>query len=176
MATVLLVFDEKLWDYFIEWIRALQSRKWDAKAPLFPQSKLVHGENSALFVRAIDVMPEYWSGENCVRDIFVKRAVSANLPYYSPHAFKHFAIAQALQYCKNGEEIKAISQNFGHEDVGTTLRVYGNYQPEQLSYILRRMKFFGEPLKSLDEKMDEILRQMKQTKPFSDPDGEPAVK
>jgi hypothetical protein len=37
----------------------------------------------------------------------------------------------ALEKAKGGEEIKAISQNFVHEEITTTFSVYGNYQPEE---------------------------------------------
>ena len=164
MATVILIFHDNLMNYFLDWVHALRAKNWDAKAPLFPSSKREHGEESILFTLSTSVIPEFWKGADRIRDIFKKRAETAGVPYFPPHCFKHFAIVRALAYCKTGEEIKAVSQNFGHENVATTLRSYGNFQPDQLSNILCKMNFSGEPRKSSDEKMDEVLQLIQQMK------------
>jgi hypothetical protein len=67
----------------------------------------------------------------------------------------------ALKSCKNGEEIKAISQNFGHEHTATTLFSYANYPPPRLSEIIKNMDFSGRPRETLEEKVDELLKEFK---------------
>lgn len=61
-----------------------------------------------------------------------------------------------MKQCKTGEEIKAISQNFGHDHVATTFNSYGNHNPDKLSEILTNMDSSVEPSISRDEKIDEI--------------------
>ncbi len=62
----------------------------------------------------------------------------------------------AIKSCKNGEEIKAVSQNFGHEHVATTISVYGNYDPTRLTEIIKSMDFSGKPQSTWTDDIKEI--------------------
>jgi hypothetical protein len=64
----------------------------------------------------------------------------------------------AFRHCKNGEEMKAISQNFGHEHIATTLSSYANYAPPRLSEIIKNMDFSGKNLENEDNKLEKIKR------------------
>lgn len=66
-----------------------------------------------------------WNDAGAMREIFRKRATQMGLDYFSPHKFRHFNTSEALRYATNAEQIKAISQNLGHEKVSTTLFSYG---------------------------------------------------
>ena len=60
---------------------------------------------------------------------------------------------------KDGEEIKAISQNFGHENIGTTLSTYANYPQHRLAEIIKNMDFSGKPKETIEEKVEGILKE-----------------
>ncbi|HBR13958.1 MAG TPA: recombinase XerC [Candidatus Omnitrophica bacterium] len=141
IPTTLFLFDEKLLSYVTAWVQHLRSREFGSQDPLFPRSKAEHGENSLSFLPAQEVTPEYWKTTGRIRQIFKRRAEEANLPYFPPHTFRHSAIESALRSCKNGAEIKAVSQNFGHEHVATTFSSYGNYDPVTLSGIIKHIDF-----------------------------------
>ena len=160
ITTAILNFDNNLIEYFLAWVQTLKAKNWNAAAPLFPRSKLEQGEESILFAISTTVIPEFWSGADCVRAIFKKRAKTAGMPYYPPHCFKHFAIAHALLYCKSGEEIKALSQNFGHEHVATTFASYGTQPDNKFLNTLRKIDFSGTPQKSTDDKINELTNIM----------------
>jgi len=66
----------------------------------------------------------------------------------------------ALRHCKTGDQIKAISQNFGHEHIATTLSAYANYDPQRLSEILKNIDFSGKPKETLEEKVEELLKKL----------------
>lgn len=125
-------FDEELVRCVTEWYKLLKDKQFKPEAPFFPQTKPCKIEGNLSFVPSTEVMPVFWNGGSLVRQVFCKRAKDAKLEYYSPHKYRHLAIRLALNRARSGEEIKAISQNFGHEYVATTFAIYGNYQPEQL--------------------------------------------
>lgn len=146
IPSTLFKFNDNLFNYLIEWVKHLKNKGFGSQDPLFPRSKAEQGENSLSFELAKEVEPTYWQGTGRIREIFKKRSKEAGLPYYPPHTFRHLAIDLALKGCKTGEQIKAISQNFGHEHIATTLSSYANYAPDRLSEILKNIDFSGKQI------------------------------
>lgn len=164
IPTILFVFDEKLLSYVIEWIKYLKSKGYGSQDPLFPRAKADKGKDNLSFETASEVEPLFWQGTGRIREIFKSRSKEAGLPYYPPHTFRHLAVDLAFRHCKNGEEIKAISQNFGHEHIATTLSSYANYVPQRLSEIINNMDFSGKPRETFEEKievkLEEVLKKL----------------
>lgn len=158
IITTLFKFNDKLLNYFMEWIKCLKEKCFGSQDPLFPRSKSAQGENNLSFEEAKEVESVYWQGTGRIREIFKKRSKEARLPYYPPHTFRHLAIDLALKSCKTGEQIKAISQNFGHEHIAATLSSYANYAPDRLSEILKNIDFSGKPSKTEEKKIEEIKK------------------
>jgi len=50
---------------------------------------------------------------------------SANLPYHSPHKFRHGNAVYCLKLAKDVHDLKAISQNLMHANLSVTDGVYG---------------------------------------------------
>lgn len=147
-------FDEELLSIVIDWINTLKSKGYSIHDPLFPRSKSVQISEGYSFKEATEVEPRFWTTSNSIRNIFKQRAEKANLQYFPPHTFRHAAIYYALKFACNGEEIKAISQNFGHEDISTTLSTYAQYSPDHLFEVLDKMEFNeNEDIKDIDMKM-----------------------
>jgi integrase len=144
-------------------VKHLRTKGFGSQDPLFPRSKLTQGEDSLSFQIATEVEPIFWKGTGRIRDIFKKRAEAAGLRYHPPHSFRHLAVELALKYCNTGEQFKAISQNFGHDHVATTISSYANYNPQKLSHILKSMDFSGEPLETLEEKLDALREMIKKS-------------
>ena len=67
----------------------------------------------------------FWKSSNPAYEVIRKRLKDANLPHYSPHAFRHFASAYLSEMKLTEKEKKACSVNFGHENVSTTFGAYG---------------------------------------------------
>lgn len=161
ILTMLFVFDDKLLRYLIEWVEILKSKGYGSQDPLFPRAKTDKGKEDLSFETASDVEPLFWQGTGRIREIFKKRSQEAGLPYFPPHTFRHLAVDLALKSCKTGEEIKAISQNFGHEHTATTLCSYANFAPPRLSEIIKNMDFSGKPSETLEEQVKELLKELK---------------
>ena len=152
ISTTIFPFDEKMLGFITDWVKHLEAQGFGSQDPLFPRSKLDQGANNLSFEAASKVEPAFWHGTGRVREIFKRRSKSAGLPYYPPHTFRHLAVNLAFKACRSGEEIKAISENFGHEHIATTLSAYGNHSPAQLTGIIKDMNFSGKQTPaSLDE-------------------------
>lgn len=161
IPTTLFTFDEKLLDYVIDWSKHLKTKGFGSQDPLFPRAKADQGSDNLSFESSTEVEPVFWHGAGRVRAIFRKRSQQAALPYYPPHTFRHLAINLAFKACKNGQEIKAISQNFGHENIATTISIYGNYPPAQLAEIITDMDFSGKQQPTVNDELREIKKLLK---------------
>jgi len=141
ISTTLIRFDETLLSYVLEWIKHLKSKGFGSQDPLFPRSKSDQGENNLSFEPARTVEPIFWKTTGRIREIFKRRSQEAGLPYFPPHTFRHTAFNLAFKSCENGEQMKAISQNFGHEHLATSLKSYANYDTTTLREIINRINF-----------------------------------
>jgi len=156
ILTTLFPFDKKMLEFITGWVKHLEARGFGSQDPLFPRSKLDQGGDNLSFETASEVEPAFWKGAGRIREIFKRRSEAANLPYFPPHTFRHLAINLAFKACTNGEEIKAISQNFGHERVATTVSSYGNYDPSRLMGIIRSMDFSGKKKPTIADRLEGI--------------------
>lgn len=158
ITSILFKFNDKMVSYVIEWVKHLKDKGYGSQSPLFPRSKLDQGKDNLSFERASEVEPIFWQGTGRMREIFKKRSEDTGLPYYPPHTFRHLAIDLALKHCKTGEEIKAISQNFGHEHIATTLCSYANFELKRLTEILKSVDFSGKSSETLTDKVEKLLK------------------
>jgi hypothetical protein len=62
----------------------------------------------------------------------------------------------SLSKCKISHEFKAVSQNFGHENIGTTMIAYGSLNNSWVSEVIAEMNFGDDKDTQDDELIDEI--------------------
>jgi len=118
--------NEKPLVFFLEWFDYLEKeRKFTPNQPLFPSTKREQGKESISYYSTGLVEPLFWNSAGSARKIFEKRFIEASIPYYHPHTFRHLIVKEFIKARLTEEEKKAISQNLGHEDVGTTFGSYG---------------------------------------------------
>ncbi len=141
IPSILLKFDKRLVEYVVEWAIHLKSNKlFSDSDPLFPRSKVQQVSGGLAFISR-EVEPIFWKGTGSIRHILEKRAGKAGLQYYHPHTFRHAAIQLAMRRCHNAEEMRAISQNFGHEHIGTTLLTYGKLDDHRVNEVIDKIDF-----------------------------------
>ena len=144
LVSVLFPFSDKLVGYVVGWAEYLERTKFFAPtAPLFPKSK-VEQERADLTFVATGVDRGFWKGTGSIRSILQRRSEKAGLAYHHPHTFRHAAVSLAMKQCKNAEEIKAVSQNFGHEHVGTTMMTYGTLDQFRVVDVIGGIDFSGK--------------------------------
>ena len=121
-----------------EWVLYLRDRKlWGNDDPLFPATAVVNG--ASLKFQAAGLARRHWSNAASIRAIFRDAFTLAGLPYFNPHSFRKTLAQLGERICRTPEELKAWSQNLGHEDVLTTLRSYGEVSPGRQAEIIKNL-------------------------------------
>lgn len=162
ILTRLFVFDETLLKYVIDWHQYLVGKKlYRLNHPLFPRTQVEQAGKDDFGFIAKGIEPEFWADAGAMRKIFKQRASDAGLEYFSPHKFRHFAINKAYEFIETAEQMKAVSQNVGHENIGTTFG-YGYIPPKRVSEVVASMDFSGKK-KQTDLSITEQLKQMQES-------------
>jgi len=164
-AIIPFTYKEPL-QYFATWVDYLVNQKgFKPTDPIFPSTKLEKKENSLSYYNAGNVSNEYWSNATPARKIFEKRFEQAGVKYYHPHTLRHALVKELSKLPLTEEEKKAVSQNLGHEHIGTTFGSYGYGQIEENRQIeiVRNLDFEGKKREirySLTkEELIELLRE-----------------
>ena len=131
------VGDEPL-NHLVDWIGELVSEHaWGPDEPLFPATRVVVGEN-ALFTPA-GIERRHWSNADPVRRIFKSAFARARLPYFNPHSLRNTLARLGQERCRTPEEMKAWSQNLGHEQMMTTFTSYGRVEDYRQGEIIKAL-------------------------------------
>jgi integrase len=121
---------------FVEaWVRELrEDLLWGENDPLFPATDTTIGPDNRFL--AVGLKRRCWSGAQPIRDIFRRAFVAAGLPYFNPHTLRKTLALYGERICQSPEDMKAWSQNLGHDDVGTTFSSYGHVPSERQREII----------------------------------------
>ncbi len=158
ILTTIFNFDGKLVRYLMDWAEYLEKVKlFSAGDPLFPRSKSEQIEGGYSFI-CRQVEAAFWAGTGQIRMILKNRARDADLEYYHPHSFRHAATHIAIQSANTIEQMKAISQNFGHEHVFTTLMTYGKLDDDRVREIVGSLDFSADVNDELDDVEEALIR------------------
>jgi integrase len=129
------------WDapeqYFMEWYEYLEQKGFGPDDPIFPAT--LGGVGSSGYSRE-QVGRTFWSGTNSARKVFEKRCSNADVHYFHPHSFRHLAATIMSKMRLTVEEMKAVSLNFGHEEIITTFGAYGSMNNEEAVKIVQKLK------------------------------------
>lgn len=118
-----------------EWITELRTECLFApRDPLFPKTHVAQDNDPTFRVQGIE--PVHWATTSPIRTIFKTAFARAGLPYFSPHSFRHTLVHHMEVVCRTPEQIKAWSQNLGHEHVATTLTSYGRIDPHRQGEVI----------------------------------------
>jgi integrase len=149
---------DDLREIVVQWIDELRQRHLFApNDPLFPRTKVRQGDN--LSFEAAGIEPKHWSDASPVRAIFRRAFEGADLPYFPPHSFRHTLGHLMQTVCRTPEQIKAWSQNLGHENVATTLTSYGKIDPFRQGDVIGAISLEpDQPETDLLAKIRELVR------------------
>ena len=139
--------DAKVLAIVSEWVEYLKTECFfGGDDPLFPKTQMGQGGDSNF--QALGLSREHWATAAAIRKIFKQAFNAADLPYFNPHSFRHSLVALGERLCQTPEELKAWSQNLGHEGVLTTLYSYGEVQSGRQAEIFTR---FRNPPDAVDQ-------------------------
>lgn len=166
IETTLFAVDKELIGYVVDWYHFLvNEKKFGIEDPLFPMTELgLVAEDHHAF-EAKGISRSFWADAGQMRKIFKQRSQQTSVPYFSPHKFRHFIINEVKKHITSMEQLKAISQNLGHENIATTFHGYGAIDTHRVSEIVREIDFSGLPQNQYQEDMvkrvtQEVMKQM----------------
>jgi integrase len=123
----------------VDWITELREvHLWGQEDPIFPRTLVAVGNTGGFFAAGIDRTP--WKSAGSIRKIFPAAFRNAGLPEFNPHRVRDTLAELGNKLCKSPEELKAWSQNLGHNDVMTTLMNYGSVAPGRQGEIIKGLR------------------------------------
>ena len=159
ICAFLLPVDDSLKVIFLDWCQYLKTELlFSNDDPLFPKTAMALDENDCF--KADGLSREFWANANPMRDIFKTAFQSAGLSYHSPHTFRHMLMQIAYQRKLTPAQLKAWSQNLGHESLLTSLTSYGTLP------LSEQGKLISESTQICDDEQDikdatELVRAMR---------------
>lgn len=164
-ALIPLFYSETL-NYFVEWFDYLkQTKNFQPNDPIFPATKRENGKENLGYYSSDEVEAIFWKSTTTVRKIFEKCFKDAGVRYYHPHTFRHLLVKEISKLPLTEEQKKAISQNLGHENVGTTFGSYGygKIDEERQMEIIKNISPNNKPKEMINQfSNEELLETLKQ--------------
>jgi len=97
--------------------------------PLFPKTLQTQDESDRFVWEGLT--KEHWANAGPVRKIFKDAFMAAGFTYRSPHRVRNTLMAHAFDLGLSGKELKAWSQNLGHEHLLTSMNCYAKLSHEE---------------------------------------------
>jgi integrase len=118
-----------------EWLAFLQMELlFGFDDPLFPATRVVVGEDGRFKSDGLERKP--WSNAGPIRKVFKEAFEHAGLPAFNPHSVRKTLAQLGQKKCRTIEQMKAWSQNLGHEELMTTFASYGSLGRSQQADIM----------------------------------------
>ena len=135
--TFLFPLNDDFEEIFIEWIDYLREELfYTDNDPLFPKTAIRQDEDNCF--AAVGLSREHWANASPVRAIFRTAFERVGLPAFGPHKFRNMIVSEAYRRQLPSNELKAWSQNLGHEGLITTLTSYGKIPTEEQGRLVRK--------------------------------------
>ncbi len=139
-----------------DWILYLRHEKlWGNDDPIFPATLVGLGPNREF--EAAGLKRAHWNNASSIRTIFREAFADVGLPYFNPHSFRNTLALLGQEICRTPEQLKAWSQNLGHEKVLTTLLSYGEVPSHRQGEIMRDLAMTEPTVRSDVVDMAEAL-------------------
>ncbi len=135
ITTYLLPLDGAYLDCFTAWMAFLRRDKlFGPDDPLFPPLNmgLVDG-----LLRVVGFERIVYKNANAIRSVIKESFTRADLPPFTPHAFRKTLVKWADTAYPTREAFKAFSQNIGHTSVVTTVSAYCPVSMERQGELIR---------------------------------------
>jgi integrase len=144
-----------------DWVEFLQNNEgFGPDDPLFPPIK--SGFDSDGNFAADGFERRCWANADPIRAIFRKAFEGAGLPYFNPHSLRKTLMQLGLGLHLGADGLKAWSQNYGHDDIITTLKSYGDL-PEYRQRDLMRSAGTADSDEALASRLGwEMLRRIRE--------------
>ncbi len=141
------------------WVNFLAIKKgFGPDDPLFP--KTVNGQDEHHNFAPVGLSREHWASATPVRQLFRTAFERVGLPYVNPHSIRNTLTHLAYQLRLDGEQLKALSQNIGHDSPLTTLTNYGPLPIERQAELIRNLGQKPSTVASDEAMADKIAEKL----------------
>jgi integrase len=142
-----------------DWVEELKrDHLFGPDDPLFPATHVAVGPTGLFGPEGLERRP--WATATPIRTIFRRACEAAGLPYYNPHSLRQTLMRVAYDRGLNPRQLKAWSQNLGHESVLTSLGSYGALTLQEQADVIGQLG--AVDVDDGDRTMDEIAKQLVQ--------------
>jgi integrase len=157
-------FNTYLENVFLDWVTFLKDAQLFADIdPLFPKTAI--GQDTNNFFIADGLSRQHWATTSPVRSILRQAFDETNIPRHTPHRFRNMLVNEAYDRGLSVAEMKALSQNLGHESPMTTLKSYGKIPVEQQGKLIRGIASKPEDKPVTQAQLRELLSRLDPKRP-----------
>lgn len=137
--TFIFPISQSLKTIFLNWIKYLEEELLFAPHdPMFPSTKLKHDANK---MYAVDGLAKtHWKNAFSMRKAFKSAFEAIGEDYYGPHSFRKMIMSEAYKMELSHAELKAWSQNLGHDGMLVTLNSYGKLSVEEQGRLIKQKR------------------------------------
>lgn len=161
ILTTLFSVDQTLIKYVTDWYYYLiNEKKFGISDPFFPATKVGIVDKNHHSFEAKGVSKSFWADAGPMRKIFRERSQATGMTYFSPHKFRHFVANEAQKHITSIEQLKAVSQNLGHENIGTTFYGYGNMPDQAVNKLVSNIDFSGASAEKIQDNELELAKKV----------------
>ncbi|WP_269584063.1 tyrosine-type recombinase/integrase [Roseibium sp. Sym1] len=121
------------------------------QAPLFPSLR------QSIERQGLVTKETSWKTADPIRKLVRHACEAAKVPPFIPHAIRKTLTTMGEELCHSMQEMKAWSQNLGHEELGTTLKNYGQVPEARQHELLENMRN-RNPLPDTQRLIDKLNR------------------
>ena len=136
ITTYFLPVDPDYLSCFTAWVQHLKELVlFGPDDPLFPPAKIkpVEGE-----FKVVGFERNIYKNANAIRQVIKEAFIRADLPPFTPHAFRKTLVKWADTAYPTREGFKAFSQNIGHSNVITTVSAYCPVSIERQAELIKK--------------------------------------
>ncbi|MCC0034394.1 MAG: hypothetical protein H6887_03880 [Hoeflea sp.] len=109
----------------------------DTANPLFPKTENRFGKDGT--TPEAHLGREGWANADPIRKLFKEACKAGGMPDFKPHSLRHMLARIGEQRAASAEDMKAWSQNLGHESMLTTFTSYGQVPAHRQKEVVSRM-------------------------------------
>ena len=159
IITTIPKFNEEYYQILIEWIQELLNAGFNDDDPLFPVAAIEKKEDMLEFEISNGFIKEFLSVSSAEANI-KKLFINAGYGDYHAHSFRDSHIHYASEMARSPNDLKAISMNVGHENIGITLKYYSVLSSNDVHERINALTEdgFKSIPKELEEKFKSVLK------------------
>ncbi len=157
--TFLCPFSDEFEGIFIDWVGYIREvQLFSGDDPLFPKTSM--GQDADNCFAPLGLSREHWVGTEPVRAILRSAFDNAGIPRHTPHKFRNMLVNEGYDRGLGVAEMKALSQNLGHESAMTTLTSYGTIATEQQGRLIRSCAAKADDKPITHSQLKEVLSDL----------------